>query len=129
MFWKVTKIDKWDPVAGYIPLDNSGTKTLYKVGTNFFLLKLLSIVRQYAPWLAIIPKDDKGNVILFNTTAGREKILVDKDPVKRGVQELKEWEAFINYLSQFPDLDGDSLPDIPERYAKPQARINQLSKN
>jgi len=129
MFWKVARIDKGDSIAGYIPLNNSDTKTLYKVGTNLFLLELLFIVRQYVPWLAIIPKDDKGNVILFSTTDGREKILVDKDPVEKGVQELKEWQAFINYLSQFPDLDKDSLPDIPERYAKPQTRINQISKN
>jgi hypothetical protein len=39
------------------------------------------------------------------------------------VQELKEWAAVMDYVRSFEDTNSDGLPDIPERYSKPQGRI------
>ncbi len=129
IFMKVTKIEKWDSATGqYIPFDTSDTKAFYKIGINFLLVDLLSLVKRYIPFLSIIvPKDKDGNPIPFRTSAGREKILIDRDPVSSGIQEVKEWHAFLEYLSHFSDLDGDLLPDIPLVYAQPQGRINRPS--
>ncbi len=128
MFRKVTKIEKWDSITGYyISLDTSNIKTFYKIGTNLFLVDLLSFVKKYVPWLSIVPKDKEGNPIPFSTFAGKKKILVDKDPANKGIQEVKEWQAFIKYLSHFSDLDGDLIPDIPLVYAQTQGRINTPS--
>jgi len=91
------------------------------------LVDLLSLIRSYIPWLTIVPRDREGNPIPLNTPAGRTQILVDRDPASSGIQELTEWQAFIEYLSHIPDLNGDLIPDIPLVYLKPQGRINKPS--
>ncbi len=91
------------------------------------MVDVFAFIRRYVPWLIIVPKDMHGNPIPLNTPTGRTQILVDRESVNSGVQELKEWQAFIGYLSHLPDLDGDSIPDIPAQYAKPQERINKPS--
>jgi len=129
IFRKIIRIEKWDSnISQYVPLDTSETATLYKVGTNLGLVSVFFSYR-YIPGLSIIPKDKDGNYILPHRAPGKAQILVDKDPINSGVQELKEWEAFIDYLSHLPDLDGNSIPDIPGQYAQPQSRINPLPEN
>ena len=129
IFRKIIRIEKWDSNIGqYVPLDISETATLYKVGTNLGLVSVFFSYR-YIPGLSIIPKDKDGNYILPHRAPGKAQILVDKDFFNSGVQELKEWEAFIEYLSHLPDLDGNSIPDIPGQYAQPQSRINLLPEN
>ena len=119
---------RWDySTQKYVSLDTSDNRTLYKVGASITLVKLFPLIKRYIPWIDIVPKDKKRNRIFPDSPAGRTKILVDKDTSLSGVQELKEWQAFIKYLSHFPDLNGDSVPDLPLRYAKPQGRINKLS--
>ena len=48
---------------------------------------------------------------------------VDADPVAAGVQELKHWQAFLKYMTTFPDADADMIPDVPAVYLMPQGRI------
>ena len=128
IFRKVTRIEQWDPTSSqYIPLATSDRRTLYKVGTNLLLVDLLTRIRPYLPWLTIVPKDRYGKPIPLSTSRGRTQILVDREPINRGVQELKEWQALTEYFSHLPDLDGDLTPDIPARYAQPQKRINKPS--
>ncbi len=128
LFRKVTKIEKWDSATtSYISFDTLDTRTFYKVGVNLLLVDLLSLIRSYVPWLIIVPRDREGNPIPLNTPAGRTQILVDRDPASSGIQELTEWQAFIEYLSHIPDLNGDLMPDIPLVYLKPQGRINKPS--
>lgn len=124
-FRKITKIEIWDPALGqYITFDTSESKTLYKVGTNLLLLDALALARRYLPW-PIVPKDKEENPISIVDSVGREKTLVDGDPESSGIQEIKEWQAFTRYLLHFPDVDGDSIPDVPLKYIKPQRRINR----
>jgi len=126
MFKKVTRIEKWDSTRSqYIPFDTQDKRTLYKIGMNLLLVDIIPLVKRYLFWLAIIPKDKDGHPIPLNNPRGRKKILIDKDPARSGIQELKEWQAFIEYLFHFPDLDGNSIPDIPARYIQLQGRINQ----
>ena len=128
IFRKVTRMEKWDRAAGrYIPFGTPNTRTFYKVGSNLFLVDILPRIRRYFPLLPIVPKDKDGNPVSVGTSGGRAQILVDRDPASSGIQELKEWQAFIGYLSHLPDLNGDLIPDVPLRYAEPQARINRPS--
>lgn len=123
-FKKVTRIKKQNPATGeYTYLDTSDTETLYKVGTNLFLLKL-SFMTRYLPHLAIVPKDRNGTPLSPDILAGKTEALVDKKPAIPSLQEFKEWEALVSYISCFPDLNGDLIPDVPSPYAEPQARIN-----
>lgn len=121
-FRRITRIQRWDPDAGeYAPLD---TDSLYKVGTNLFLINILPSVKRYLPQLTITPKDKDGRPLSLKTLTGKKQVLVDRDPVSTGVQEYKQWQALISYVSHFSDLDGDSVGDVPPPYAHPQARIN-----
>jgi len=138
IFKKVERIEKWDPISqSYLPIDISNTTILYKIGCNLQIAKFIA--------QAIILKDSRGKPInIFTpldskhlmdftiqqdkylpglTKPDEDKILVNANSHTSGVQELKQWRAFIHYLSNLSDLDGDSIPDIPPEYAKPQGRI------
>ena len=47
---------------------------------------------------------------------------MDMDPNKEGIQELKEWWAVLEYIKSLPDINGDGIPDIPEKYKAAQGR-------
>ena len=120
LFNKVVKMEKWSSKdKKYIPLPLD--VSLYKVATDFLTMNLLS------PF--ITPRDFKGNPLNIFTKKGREKTLVDINPLLEGTQELKEWRALIEYLRDLPDLNGDSLPDIPLKYAVFKRRISAPPEN
>jgi 5'-nucleotidase len=48
---------------------------------------------------------------------------IDADPLKPGIQELKEWAALATYMKSFPDTDGNGVPNIPDQYREPEGRI------
>lgn len=121
LFNKVVKMEKWSPrEKKYIPLPLDDV-SLYKVATDFLTMNLLS--------LFVIPRDFKGNYLNIFTKKGREKTLVDINPFLKGTQELKEWKALIEYLQRLPDLNGDSLPDVPLKYAVFKRRISAPPEN
>jgi 5'-nucleotidase len=119
-FDRVTDVWIQDAGGGYTPLDtSSGNPTLYKVGANLYNATFLKIIGRFTyNILDIVPKDRTGRPIAELTQA-----LVDRDPAAPGVQELKEWEALVAFVGQFPDRDGDGLPEIPDSYKSVQGRI------
>jgi hypothetical protein len=48
---------------------------------------------------------------------------VDADKEKPGIQELKQWVVLMDYVKNFPDKDGDGIPDIPDKYKGKLGRI------
>ena len=48
-------------------------------------------------------------------------IHTDKNSPKAA--ELKEWIALVQYLRSFKDTNKNRIPDIPEKYHKPDGRI------
>lgn len=101
------------------PLDTSAeNSTLYKVGANLYNASFLKIIGNFTYGiLDIKPKDARGRPL-----NDLKEALVDKDPLTPGIQELKEWEALVEFVRHFPDGDGDGLPDVPSRYASPEGR-------
>jgi 5'-nucleotidase len=98
------------------PLDSS---RLYKVGCNIYIATFIKLIGDFTyGLLRMTPKDSLGRPIADLKTA-----LVDANPELPGVQELKEWQALLDYVCTFPDTDGDGIPNIPERYREPEARI------
>ncbi len=96
---------------------------LIKVGCNIYNATFIKLIGDFTyGFLQMTPKDS-----LSRPIADLKEALVDARPDLPGVQELKEWQALLDYVRTFPDTDGDGVPNIPERYRKPQARINQVA--
>lgn len=120
IFDRVTDIWMGSEEEGYTPLDYSASnKTLYRVAADIYNATFLDVVGDYTLHiLDITPKDREGNPIK-DLKAAR----VDSDKETPGIQELKEWMGVMNYIRNFPDTNGDGVPDIPEKYRGKQGRI------
>jgi 5'-nucleotidase len=100
-------------------LDPSDADTCYKVVTTNYVAGLLGVVEQYtAGLLSVTAKDSDCKTPVDPTTR-----FIDADPKQKGVQELKQWQALLSYVSGLPDTDGDGVPNIPPEYGSAQGRI------
>jgi 5'-nucleotidase len=130
IFDRVTDIWIGSEEEGYQPLDYSGSnKNLYRVATNIYNATFLNFVGRFTYGiLDIVPKDRNGNPIVTKTLKGNPfdvllSLRVDVDKNKPEIQELKEWVAVMDYVKNFPDKNGDGIPDIPEKYRGKLGRI------
>lgn len=81
--------------------------------------------------LTIVPKTRDGQPVPtyvegthpFDTLAD---LRVDADPSTPGTQELKEWEAVLDYVRTFEDTDANGIPDVPQAYAGPLGRQERV---
>lgn len=122
LFDRVTDIWIGSEEDGYTPLDYSeSNKKLYRVVANIYNATFLKIVGNFTfHILDIVPKDKSGNPVKSLVDHR-----VDADKNKPGIQELKEWIGVMEFIRSFPDIDGDGVPDIPEKYGKKLGRIVQ----
>ena len=115
-FDRVTAASILDPDGAYRPLE---TAKLYRVVLNSYSAGMVGYVsRASHGLLKMQPRDAEGRVM-----AKAEDGAVDADPALPGVQELKEWTAFVDALRAFPDTNGNGIPDIPDRYRRPEGRF------
>jgi hypothetical protein len=101
------------------PIDVSPTATtLYRITVDLFVASLMSVISEYTfGGLSITPKDAAGTPVADLTT-----MILDGDPVTAGVQEMKLWQVLLQYVTSLPDGDGDTLPEIPARFAAAAGR-------
>ncbi len=120
VFDRVTGIKMGSEEEGFETLDYSkSNRQLYRVAANIYNATFLKIVGSFTySILDIAPKDKSGRPIEKLSEA-----LVDVNPTKPGIQELKQWKAVIEYVRSFPDTTGDGLPDVPEKYSGKLGRI------
>ena len=120
VFDRVTGIEMGSEEEGFETLDYSkSNRQLYRVAANIYNATFLKIVGSFTySILDIAPKDKNGRPIEKLSEA-----LVDANPAKPGIQELKQWKAVIEYVRSFPDTTGDGLPDVPEKYSGKLGRI------
>jgi 5'-nucleotidase len=130
IFDRVTEISLGSEEEGYRSLDYSeSNKNLYRIATNLYNATFISYVGRFTYGiLDIDPKDRNGNRVVTRTPAANPfdlllSLRVDVDKEKPGIQELKEWVAVMDYVKNFPDKDGDGIPDIPEKYRGKLGRI------
>ncbi len=123
IFDRVIDIEIADMSGNFAPLDlSSRNQQLYKVGCNIFVGTFIKIVGDFTwGFLRIVPKDSSGKPIADLNTA-----LVDADPNAAGIQEVKQWVTFLDYLRNFADLNGNNIPDMREGYRFPQGRIMRV---
>ncbi len=119
-FNRVTSISIRELDGNARPID---PQALYRVVTDFWALEALETVNESAYGMVkIVPKDRTGVPV-----TSLEETILDADDEKPGIQEVKEWIALTEYIRNLPDLDGDSIPDMPARYEQPEGRINAIS--
>lgn len=105
--------------GGPMPLNPTDTTTCYKVVSTNFVAGLLGVVKQQTGGrLQVVPKAADCATVIDPTTN-----FVDADPTTAGVEELKDWQALLKYVSSFPDTDGNGLPNIPAVYQTAMGRI------
>jgi len=104
---------------GDVELDPADTDTCYKIVSTSYVAGLLGLVESVTGGLlTVTAKDSDCKTPVDPTTR-----YVDADPKKKDVQELKQWQALLGYVSMLPDTDGDGVPNIPAAYTEPQGRI------
>ncbi|MDD3685354.1 MAG: bifunctional metallophosphatase/5'-nucleotidase [Bacteroidales bacterium] len=90
-------------------------KTLYSLTANSYMLEFVGEIRGMTFGIVkVSPKDVNGVEIKDNKTTW-----IDFDADKEGIQEGKEWMAMVKYLQSFPDLNGNKIPDFPDKYRLP----------
>lgn len=102
------------------PVDTSDANTgLYRVAVNLYVAAMMGVLESKTyGLLAVTPRDKDGNPITDLPAA-----ILDIDPTKDGVQELKLWQTLVGYLMALPDADGDQVPDVPAIYEKAEGRM------
>ncbi|MBW2558921.1 MAG: bifunctional metallophosphatase/5'-nucleotidase [Deltaproteobacteria bacterium] len=113
IFDRVTKIWLGDEEKGYNLLDYSkSNKRLIRVAADIYNATFLKVVGNFTwHFLDIVPKDRDGNPV-----DDLRSVRVDADKQAPGIQELKEYAGVLEYVRSFPDITGDGVPDIPEKY-------------
>jgi 5'-nucleotidase len=105
------------------PLDPSDTGTCYKVVSTNYVAGLLGLVGEATQGaLAVVAKDSDCKTPVDPTTR-----FIDANPKTKAVEELKQWQALLGYVSGLPDTDGDGIPNVPAAYGAPQERIVQVN--
>jgi len=115
-FDRVTSVQVREADGSYRPLD---PKRLYRICMNIYTAKMVEFVQRASHGLIrLTPKDRDGRPIGDINNAR-----IDADPLRPGIQELKEWVALTTYMKSFPDTDGNGVPNIPDQYRLPEGRI------
>jgi 5'-nucleotidase/UDP-sugar diphosphatase len=130
IFDRVTEISLGSEEEGYKPLDYSeSNRNLYRTATTIYNATFISYVGHFTYGiLDIVPKDRNGEPMVTRTPGANPfdlllPLRMDTDKEKPGIQELKEWVALMEYVRNFPDRNGDGIPDIPEKYRGKLGRI------
>lgn len=113
-FTRVRNIQVEAVDGSFVPLEED---KLYRVCSNWNMLLMGEYLKAAsAGRIKVVPKNKTGEVI---TDISTTRVFINKD----NPEELKEWLALAMYLQSMPDLDGDGLPDIEERYRLPRQQI------
>lgn len=96
------------------------TTICYRVVTTYYLASLLSLAGTVNPALTVTPKHADCSTPYDATHPLRDAIL-DVDPTAPGVQELKNWVAFVRFVASQPQSGG--VPELPVGYQSAAGRI------
>jgi len=112
LFRKISEMTIGTEETGYRNISFSAKdKTLYSIAANKYILSFIGAIKKMSFGLVnVTSKDSTGNVI------DGDRLLIDADSQKPGIQEVKEWLSLIEYVRSFPDRNGNGIPDMPEKY-------------
>lgn len=118
-FDRITSVDVEDENGVFYPLDPD---KLYRACANLYTAAMIDYISSASYGLIQVqPKDASGNLL---SNIESSIIYINKN------QELKEWLALIHYLRTFKNKKNSNIPQLPERYSKPEGRyLSQPSLN
>ena len=119
LFGRVASVSLVDSAGVETVLDKTNTTKCYRVVATNFVAGLLGVVQVFTKNVLSVTAKAADCATPVDPT----QQFVDADPTTAGVQELKQWQAVLKYVSKFPDTDGDSIPDLPPSLAQPMGRI------
>ena len=123
---KIRKLEFTDNNGNVTEVNTSKDATrLYSIVANSYMLDFVGIIKKMSFGLINVVAKDKAGVPLKDM----DQAVLDMNPDEEGMQEGKEWLALVRYLQQFPALEQDVLPVIPEKYKVPDRSMVQVSKN
>ncbi len=110
---RVYQIEVGNEKEGYRKIKlNKDKSKLYGMVTNAYVMEFFGLIKSMTKGiLKVVPKFADGTPIPDFKLA-----LIDRDPNLPGIQEAKEWAALLTYVSKLPDLNGNGIPDMPEKY-------------
>jgi 5'-nucleotidase/UDP-sugar diphosphatase len=115
IFDRVISVKVLDEDGEYKLLDPG---RLYRVVINSFTAELLSKIGEKSHGiLSVQLRDETGSAVKDIKT------LMIRAKGQSGIGGVKEWVALADYLTSFPDADGDGIPDVPARYRGSEGRI------
>jgi len=120
LFGRVTSLTLTPPGGPPVPLSPTDATHCVRVVTTLYVANLLGFVGQATGGaLTVVPKQDDCKTAITDLAASR----VDADPTTPEIQELKQWQALVGYVTGLPDANGNGLGDVPAAYAAPQQRL------
>lgn len=105
--------------AGEQALDLNDTSTCYELISTNYVAGLLGLVRSATGGLLSADAKAADCTTLVDPTTR----YLDADALSPGIQELKNWQALLGFVSAFPDTNADGVPDVPVEYGAAQGRI------
>jgi 5'-nucleotidase / UDP-sugar diphosphatase len=110
---RVYEIEVGNDQEGYQKIDLSKDPSkLYGLVTNNYVMKFFGVIKSSTMGLLkVVPKFADGTPV-----TNFDDARMDLDPGKPGIQEAKEWAGLLTYASKLPDLNGNGIPDMPEKY-------------
>ncbi|MFA5816390.1 MAG: bifunctional metallophosphatase/5'-nucleotidase [Bacteroidales bacterium] len=114
---RVYQIELGNEKEGYRKIKlNKDKSKLYGIVSNAYVMEFFGIIKSMTKGiLKVVPKFADGTPIPDFKLA-----LIDRDPNLPGIQEAKEWAGLLTYASKLPDLNGNGIPDMSEKYREVQ---------
>ncbi|MFT5683671.1 MAG: 5'-nucleotidase/UDP-sugar diphosphatase [Myxococcota bacterium] len=119
MFDRVVQIQLGDDASGYSQTAELTDDALYSVAVTSYIAGFFPTVKETSfGLLSVTPRDADGDPVTDLST-----LLLDANPSRPGVQEVKAWRALFEHLSSFPDTDSDGVADIPHEGLVSEVRL------
>lgn len=119
IFDRVISVNVLDENGDYKPLEEG---RLYRIVINSFTAELLNKISEKSHGILRVQlRDEKGSLVKDIKT------LMVHAGGQSGIGAVKEWMALADYLTSFPDSDGDGIPNVPERYRGAEGRIVMMA--
>jgi 5'-nucleotidase len=125
-FARVSSLKLVTPGSPDTTLDITNTTTCYKVVSTNYVAGLLGVVSSFTQGLLTV-QAKKDTTCVYDPTFDPTTQFVDADPATAGVQELKNYQALLKFVTAgtFPDANTDGIKEFPAAYASTQGRITK----